>query len=159
MISALKSSSVVICVCTIACSMFSLIAPMGRMKKTIDIVLSLFLISSMLIPIISYFSSFDSQININEQSFDVQSISEQEYTELVLNQTASDLVSVTDELLKSEGIEAQNIKISLKKTEKNSIYVSKVDIYINKKYEQRLDDIKHIVSINMLKEPEIYINE
>ena len=53
MIQALKSSSIVISVCCIVCSMLSVIAPMGRMKKTVDIVLSVFLLSSMIIPIVS----------------------------------------------------------------------------------------------------------
>ena len=159
MIQALKSSSIVISVCCIVCSMLSVIAPMGRMKKTVDIVLSVFLLSSMIIPIVSVLLIDDTKIEISEQAVDMKQIDEQSYEELVLKQTADNLVDVTANILKTEGIEVENIILSLKKTDKNSIYISKIDIYINKAYEDKINKIKSIISSNMSKEPEIYVNE
>lgn len=159
MISALRSSSVVVCVCCIVCAMFSMIAPAGKMKKTVDIVLSLFLLSSMLIPIASFVKSFSADVVIDEQDVDIKNIDEDDYTEIVLKQTADNLVEIADNLLKSEGIQAENIRVSLKKTDKNSIYISRIDIYISKDNEKDTDKIKRIVETNMSKEPGIYIDE
>ena len=44
MIDTLKNTSVVVCVCCVVCSILSVIAPAGRMKKTINLVFGLFLI-------------------------------------------------------------------------------------------------------------------
>ncbi len=151
----LTKAATVACVCCIACSIFSMFAPFGRMKKTVNLILGLFLISSMIIPFISLFSNLTSQLTIEQSVPKFSTPDEYEYENLVLNTTADNLVKVANELLLSEGIQAENIELSIKKNEENSIYISSINIYITQKYSDRVQDIDDIIQRNMSKKPEI----
>lgn len=155
---ALRSASVIACVCCIACSVVSLIAPLGRLRKTVNLILGLFLICSMLIPFAGLFTTDIPDFNIDEQYYDA-SISEKEYEKLILNATADNLVVAANDLLISENITAENIEIGIKKSDNNSIYISRIYIYISKDSESKIDDIKRIISTNMSKEPVVIVSE
>ena len=101
----------------------------------------------MLIPLIGLSATFSKDLFVDNEFDNVDlSSSEQAYEQLVLNQTADNLVNAANDLLLSENIAAQNIEIGIKKSENNSIYISTINIYISD------DD-------NMSKEPVIIINE
>lgn len=155
---ALKSASMIACVCCIACSVVSLITPMGRMRKTVNLILGLFIICSMLIPVVGLVTTKETEFSLEESVFENMN-SEEEYEKLVLNETADNLVKAANDLLLSENIEAENISIGIKRTESDSIYISRINIYINKDYENMVEDIKRIISINMSKEPVVIIIE
>ena len=159
--SELKNAGTIICICCVTCSIISLIVPDKRMNKTVNLVLGLFLICSMIIPIKGIVSTIKGEgVILQDYEFE-QNVDEdiKDYQKAVMKETADNLVKVTDNLLKNEGIEADNIKLSLKLSDNNSIYVGRIIIYISKKYEDRLNDIEKIVYSNMSKEPEIIINE
>ncbi len=125
------------------------------MKKIIDLILGLFLVCSAVLPLIGLLSDseYNTEIKTNE------TVAVQEYdealNEAVLTTTAENLVKATNNLLQSEGIKASNIKIGIKKNEDNSIYISTLNIYITKDYENRTEDIAKIIGSNMSKEPVI----
>lgn len=155
----LKTCATIICICCVACSIVSLIIPTGRMKKTVSLVLGLFLICSAIIPIKGLVDSFNPDIEI-ENSLEIETkYNEEDYQKAVLKQTADNLVKVADNLLKNEGVTASNIKISLKVNEENSIYISRIIIYITKIDKENADKIKEIIFKNMSKEPEIIVYE
>ena len=83
MIDTLKNTSVVVCVCCVVCSILSVIAPAGRMKKTINLVFGLFLIVSLVIPIISLFSSLSTDLIINEHSGIISTPDENDFNNMV----------------------------------------------------------------------------
>ncbi len=156
-----KNAGTIICVCCVACSIISLIVPDKRMNKTVNLVLGLFLICSMIVPIKGIVSTLKGDDMLLQDYEFEQNVDEdiKNYQKAVMKETADNLVKVTDSLLKNEGIEPDNIKLSLKLSDDNSIYVGRIIIYISKKYEDRLNDIEKIVYSNMSKEPEIIINE
>lgn len=155
----LSKMSVIVCVCCIVCSIISMFVPLGRMNKTLNLVLGLFLLTSIIIPVVSLFSGLSSEISLNFSDISQSTSADIDYDKLVLNTTADNLVKAADELLKNEDVNAKNITLSLKKTEDNSIYISDIVIYITKEYMHREDDIKKIVSTNMSKEPVIVYND
>lgn len=155
--SALKSAGIIICVCCVACSIFSLIAPTGRMKKMVSLILGMFLICSMIIPIKGLFDSLKIGFNIDDSKYSIENMSDSEYNELVLKQTADNLVGAANNLLISENIYAQNIRVGLKISEDNSIYISSIYIYITNEYQDRQEEISKIITNNMSKEPELII--
>lgn len=155
----LSKMSVIVCVCCIVCSIISMFVPLGRMNKTLNLVLGLFLLTSIIIPVVSLFSGLSSEISLNFSDISQSTSADIDYDKLVLNTTADNLVKAADELLKNEDVNAKNITLSLKKTEDNSIYISDIVIYITKEYMYREDDIKKIVSTNMSKEPVIVYND
>lgn len=155
---ALKLTSIIACVCCIACSIISLIAPLGRMKKTVNLVLGLFWICSMLVPVVGLLSTENPEINIDDYVYD-SSYSEADYEKLVLNETADNLVIATNNLLLAENIAVENIEIGIKKSDTNSIYISRINIYINNDLESEVEKIKRIISTNMSKEPVVIVSE
>ena len=62
-------------------------------------------------------------------------------------------------MLKQEEIRAKNIELAIKLSEDDSIYISKIYIYINKADEQKAEKIKSIIEKNMNKEPVIVADE
>ena len=154
----LYNTSVIVCVCCVVCSMLSMLAPFGRTKKIINLILGFFLISSMIVPLVSIFAESKIGVSLHSSSQDYYS-DNKEYEKMVLQKTAENLVDAANNLLLAENIKADNIKITLKKTDNNSIYISSVNIYINKAYTNRAQDIVKIITTNMCKEPEIILNE
>ncbi|MDO4748016.1 MAG: stage III sporulation protein AF [Eubacteriales bacterium] len=157
--SSLKSASVIICICCVACSIIGLLAPLGRMRKISNLVLGAFLVSSLFIPLLGVVDTFST-----DYSFDIDDTlttvsNESDYEKMVLNQTAQNLVAATNDLLLSEGIEAKNIELGIKKSENNSIYINKINIYINKEDKEKTEQIKNIIVVNMSKEPVIIVSE
>ncbi len=156
---ALKNSAVIVCVCCIACSIISLVAPLGKMKKIMNLILGMFLLCSMVIPFVGLFDSFTADFEFDESATQYSDDSTDAYNQLVLEQTADNLVLAADNLLKNEGITASNIELALKKTDNDSIYISSVVIYISEQYEHRAQEITKIIGSNMSKEPVIVVNE
>lgn len=129
------------------------------MKKTLNLILGMFLLCSMVVPLIGLFSTTSYEFDFDEYSMDVKQDSNSDYESLVLTQTADNLVIAANDLLLSSDIEADNIRVGLKKTDDNSIYISSIYIYINKDYEDKAEEIKRIIGSNMSKEPVIIISE
>lgn len=131
----------------------STVVPLHNMKKIADLVLGLFLVCSAVLPVIGLLSYADYYTDLKmEETISVEDY-EDSYNELILNSTAENLVKATDNLLLSEDIKAENIKIGIKKNDDNSIYISTLIIYITKDYENRIQDIQKIIGSNMSKEP------
>ena len=129
------------------------------MKKTLNLILGMFLLCSMVVPLIGLFSTTSYEFDFDEYSMDVKQDSNSDYESLVLTQTADNLVIAANDLLLSRDIEADNIRVGLKKTDDNSIYISSIYIYINKDYEDKAEEIKRIIGSNMSKEPVVIVNE
>ena len=129
------------------------------MKKTLNLILGMFLLCSMVVPLIGLFSTTSHEFDINEYNLDVKQDSNSDYESLVLTQTADNLVIAANDLLLSRDIKADNIRVGIKKTDDNSIYISSIYIYINKDYEDKAEEIKRIIGSNMSKEPVIIISE
>ncbi len=156
---AFRNCAVIVCVCCIACSIISLVAPLGKMKKIMNLILGMFLLCSMVIPVVGLFDSFPSDFKFDESVSQYSDNTDDAYNQMVLNKTADNLVLAADNLLKNEGITADNIELALKKTDNDSIYISSVVIYISEQYSHRAQEITKIIASNMSKEPVIIVNE
>lgn len=156
---AFSNCAVIVCVCCIASSIISLVAPLGKMKKIMNLILGMFLLCSMVIPVVGLFDSFSSDFKFDESVAQYSDNTDNAYNQLVLSKTADNLVLAADNLLKNEGITADNIELALKKTDNDSIYISSVVIYISEQYSHRAQEITKIIASNMSKEPVIIVNE
>lgn len=154
----LNAAAMTLCVCCIVCSLLSMLIPQERTKKALNLVLSLFLICSLILPVKSLLSDLDIEPDAEDAAVDF-SFSQEDYNRVILKQTADNLVLCADDLLKAEGIEAENIRLSLKISEQGSIYVSNIIIYISKETEYRKQDIENIIYRNFSKEPKIIIEK
>lgn len=155
----LSNFSSVMCVCSVAVSMLSMLVPQKRMKKTLHFILGLFLVCSLVIPAQGLFSSLSADFDFDEGDYAYDSFDESAYTASVLKETASGLVRAADNILASEGISPVDIRFSLKTDEKGCIYISRLIIYITEEDEDRLDEIAELMYRNFSKKAEIIIVE
>lgn len=154
----LSVAATVLCSCCIICSLLSLLIPQERMKKTLNLVLSLFLICSLILPVKALIADWNTEFEIEEYSGDF-SFSEEDYQKAVMKETADQLVRCADHLLQNEEIKADNIRLSLKISQEGSIYVSNIIIYISRDTKDRKQDIESIIYRNFAKEPKIIVEE
>ncbi len=154
--SALKNLGVILCTVSIAASVLTSLIPQKRTSKLLSFVIGLFLLSAIAGALVT--DTDDGKLKAPELSPpDLPSYSQDDMNDAVIKATADNLVSAADELLKAEGIEAEDIRINLKITDKGRIYVSRVVIYIDETAENKAARIREIVSGNLSKEPEIYV--
>ncbi len=154
-----KTFAVTLCACCIACSILSLLCSDTRMKKVVSLVMGAFIVCSLLLPLFSLSALSKDDINIITESADLDLNTEEAYKKAVLDETAKNLVIAADDLLKQENIKVKNIELAIKLSEDDSIYISKIYIYINKTDEHKADKIKSIIEKNMNKEPVIVADE
>lgn len=145
-----------VCLVSIAVCIFSVLIPQKRTAKIMSFVIGLFLTAAILSSIIA--NSEEISLDISElEKYKLPEYSQDDYNDTAIQMTADNLTSALNELLKNEGINADDIKLTLKITDKGRIYASRVVIYINEEDYLRRSDIKSIIYRNLSKEPEIYV--
>ena len=133
--------------------------PFTVTKKTVSFVMGAFMICSMLIPLIGAITSFSVDYEGSDEIIDYNDNFDAQLEKEVLDKTAENLVIVTNDLLTSIGITPQDIKISIGKSDNNSIYISSIYIYITEQDSERSDYIKNHIARNMSMEPVVIVNE
>lgn len=152
---ALSAASVALCCVVVTVSVISLLIPHKRTTKIFSFAIGLFVIVSVL----NVFSG------VSSAGFDYGSIEATEYSDhgdgdindAAVQMAAENLAVELNELLKNEGIYADDISLTLKNSDNGRIYAARVVIYISKDHFSRRDDIRSIVYRNLSKEPEIYV--
>lgn len=151
----LSAASVSLCCVVVAVSVISLLIPQKRTTKILNFAIGLFVIVSAL-NVLSGLSNVeidDAVIGVTEYS----ESNDRDINDAVIGMTAEDLTVELNELLKNEGINADDIALTLKNSDNGRIYAARVIIYISKDYANRREDIRSIVYRNLSKEPEIYV--
>ena len=144
------------CICVVI-SLLSVLIPQKRTGRLMSMVIGVFFIGSLLGAIITGIQSAE-DFNIDGYDITVPDHDEQEYRDIVAQTTADHLTQALNELLLNEGIEVQDIRLTLKISDEGRIYASRTVIYISKEYEPRVGDIKSIIYRNISKEPDIYVD-
>ena len=156
--STLSQLALTLCYLSLAVTVISLFIPQKRTRKIFGFVIGLFIVASIVLCVRNL--TLPDEIDIPDIGDSVESNSfEGDYQDRVLQQTAENLVSATDELLRSEGIEAEDIRLSLKISDAGRIYVNRVVIYINEADSLRRQEIKNIISRNLSQEPLVYVKK
>lgn len=152
----LSGICITVCLVSIAVCIFSVLIPQKRTAKIMSFVIGLFLTAAILSSIIA--KSEEISLDISElEKYKLPEYSQDDYNDTAIQMTADNLTSALNELLKNEGINADDIKLTLKITDEGRIYASRVVIYINEEDYLRRSDIKSIIYRNLSKEPEIYV--
>lgn len=153
--SGISSLAVLICCAGVGTGMMSLLIPQKRTKRILGFVLGLFI----LVTLINGVKASLSDLSLAAVDTQVQDIaySDGEYTDAVVRQTADELVRALDELLRDEGIEADDIGVELKISSDGRITADRIDIYISEQYRGRKNDVSSIVNSHLSKEPHIYV--
>lgn len=155
--SGLQTVCVTLCYTCIAVSIISLLVPQKRTRRVMGFVIGLFFISTM----ISAVAEQVGQIQLSEieqEEITIPEYSEEDFDNEIAQMTADNLTSALNELLLNEGIQAQDIQLTLKISDKGRISVVRAVIYINEADRSRTSDIRSIIYRNIAKEPEIYVD-
>lgn len=152
---ALSSVAVLICCVSGAAAMLSLFIPQKRTRKILSFVLGLFILVEVGNGIRNATVDLPA-IKIQADTYTPDSYDD-EYEKAIIRSTADRLVLSLNTILTEEDIHVQDIRLSLKKSEDNSITVDRVVIYINDDDSDRAEEIKSIVYRNLSKEPEVYV--
>ena len=154
--SAAGSLAALLCCAGVGVGMLSLLIPQKRTARILSFVMGLFFLVTAVKGIRSALSELDIDEEISSVA-EVPTYSEQDYLNAVMQQTADTLVKVLDELLREEGIAADNIRLKLNFSQDGRIYAERIDIYISDEYRSRKDDIRSLIVGNLSKEPVIHV--
>ena len=155
--SAVSDIGMTICCICVAVSILCVMIPQKRTRKIMSFVIGLFLIASILDAVTR--ASEEIQIefpNVSESTVN-STHNENEYSQIVAQLTADNLTKTMEELLKNEGINVSDIRLTLKNSDEGRISVVRAVIYIDEAYADRQSDIESIIYRNLSKEPEIYV--
>lgn len=155
--SGLQTVCVTLCYTCIAVSIISLLVPQKRTRRVMGFVIGLFFISAMTSAVAEQVDQIQ-LLDIEQEEITIPEYSEEDFDNEIAQMTADNLTSALNELLLNEGIQAQDIQLTLKISDKGRISVVRAVIYINEADRSRTSDIRSIIYRNIAKEPEIYVD-
>lgn len=155
--SGLQTICVTLCYTCIAVSIISLLVPQKRTRRVMGFVIGLFFISTMTSAVAEQVDQLHLS-QFNQEEIIIPEYSEKNFDKEVAQMTADNLTSALNELLLNEGIQVQDIELTLKISDKGRISVVRAVIYINEADQNRTTDIESIIYRNIAKEPEIYVD-
>ena len=144
-----------LCCALVVCSLVRLIAPSGNTSKIMSFVMSIFALCCLVSPIVSGIKDFD----INEVKMSETQLSDKMFSELcdeqVLSTTGEYINSYTTNILMESDITPNKITTVMGINKNRGIYIREMNIYINKKYHNKIGEIKEIVSSFAGIQPEV----
>ncbi|MBQ6413965.1 MAG: stage III sporulation protein AF [Ruminococcus sp.] len=155
--SGLQTVCVTLCYTCIAVSIISLLVPQKRTRRVMGFVIGLFFISTMTSAVAEQVGQIQLS-EIEQEEITIPEYSEEDFDNEIAQMTADNLTSALNELLLNEGIQAQDIQLTLKISDKGRISVVRAVIYINEADRSRTSDIRSIIYRNIAKEPKIYVD-
>lgn len=155
--SGLQTVCVTLCYTCIAVSIISLLVPQKRTRRVMGFVIGLFFISTMTSAVAEQVGQIQLS-EIEQEEITIPEYSEEDFNNEIAQMTADNLTSALNELLLNEGIQAQDIQLTLKISDKGRISVVRAVIYINEADRSRTSDIRSIIYRNIAKEPKIYVD-
>ena len=155
--SGLQTVCVTLCYTCIAVSIISLLVPQKRTRRVMGFVIGLFFISTMTSAVAEQVDQIQLS-DIEQEEITIPEYSEEDFDNEIAQMTADNLTSALNELLLNEGIQASDIQLTLKISDKGRISVVRAVIYINEADRSRTSDIRSIIYRNIAKEPEIYVD-
>ena len=151
--STVTNIAVVLCTCVIACILIKMLVPQGRTQKTINIIITAFLIIVMISPIKNYIAS-GSSLDISTPD---ESQIMDEYNSKVLSQTQDNLRNSLISLLTQNGINLEDVFVKLKTDNENGIIIDYIYIYLSENNIGQSSDAIKLTEENFSITPEIVV--
>ena len=145
--------AVVLCTCVIACILVKMLVPQGRTQKTMNIIITAFLIMVMISPIKSLLSSTSSLEIFTPDESQIMD----EYNSRVLSQTQDNLRNSLLSLLQQNGINPDDVFVKLKTDNENGIIIDYIYIYLNENSRVKSSDAIKVTEENFSITPEIVV--
>lgn len=143
-----------ICITLIATSLFSLLAPKGSMEKILKFTISLFFLNCLVTPFI---------VNPPKINFDIDQVDPRNESSNydVVTKTNEQFLSITKKniektlsgILVSNNINCKKIEININISQDKSIFISSIDILLDKSYIMMDNQIKELIKKEVEMEP------
>lgn len=144
-----------LCCSLIVATLVRIIAPQGNTEKIIKLIISAFILVSIVLAVKSVVDLVDTDKIISDSESIVSYENTEMNNEKVLKTASEYLVEYSKNLLESNNISVDNIKITLVESENSVIYVREAIIYINRDYLNDEDRIINLISSNLGVSPKI----
>lgn len=151
--STVTNMAVVLCTCVIACILVKMLVPQGRTQKTMNIIITAFLIMVMISPIKSLLSSTSSLEIFTPDESQIMD----EYNSRVLSQTQDNLRNSLLSLLQQNGINPDDVFVKLKTDNENGIIIDYIYIYLSENSRVKSSDAIKVTEENFSITPEIVV--
>lgn len=151
--STVTNTAVVLCTCVIACILIKMLVPQGKTQKTMNIIVTAFLIIVMISPIKNLVASGNSfEISTPDESKIME-----EYSSKVLSQTQDNLRKSLLSVLEQNGVTPEDVFVKLKTDNENGIIIDYIYIYLNENSRGKSGDAIKITEENFSITPEIVV--
>ena len=120
----------------------------GSTKQIISLVLGAFIICCMVVPVKNAVSSFNTDIEENQNSVKEISTDDEAYSNAVIKQTEINLETALKNLLLQNNITIKSCDIILSRVENNGIIIASISIYIDKEFVRYTNLVSSIVYDN-----------
>lgn len=148
----ISSTAVMLCICTVACVLVKFLVPDGVTKKTLNLIISTVLVIAMISPVKALFN--DTKINIKVPS---ETEITEDYNKKIIATTKTNLEKSVKEVLLQNNISINNVNVTLKTTDENSIIIDSISIYITKDNQSESSAIITLIKENYSVTPQIIL--
>lgn len=153
----LMTAAATVCASALICSLFSSLMPNGGTKKTVGIVIGVFMVCCLIIPIKTAFSQIDIEKEIIQFSEQKISTADQAYAKAVISETKKSLEKTLEDILLQNGVKINSCAIILAESSNNGIIIQDICIYINEEYLAGSDTIATLTRENFSVSPSIIV--
>lgn len=151
--STVTSTAVLLCTCTIACVIIRMLLPEGTTRKTMNLIITAFLVIVLISPIKNLFIKSDGISLATPDEAEIM----QDYDSKVISVTQENLRKSLSAILSSSGISHEKVYVSVKTTADNGIMIDYICIYINETEKFRTAEIISLTEENFGITPEIIL--
>lgn len=151
--SAISNTAIILCTSTIACVIIRMILPEGRTRKTMNLIITLFLILIMIAPVKNLFSKSGSFLISTPDEAEIT----KEYNSRVISMTQENIRNSVFKVLEQKNIIAENVYVSLNTDKQNGIYIDYISIYLSRDKTDETNDTVKVIEENFNITPEIIL--
>ena len=149
-----SNTSLILCTCTIACVVIKMLLPEGSTRKTMNIIITAFLIIAMVVPIKNLFAVAD---ELSVSTPDEAKIT-RDYNNKVLSFTKENLEKSLISILNQNNIPVTDVDVYLRTDRENGILIDYIYIYIIEDNKSHISKIISLVEENYNITPEIILS-
>ena len=153
----LMTAAATVCASALICSLFSSLVTNGGTKKTVGLVIGVFMVCCLIMPIKTAFAQIDIESEITGFSEQDISTADEAYAKAVLSETRKSLEKTLEDILLQNGIEINSCTIILAQSSNNGIIIHDICIYINEEYLECSDSISTLTRENFSVSPNIIV--
>ena len=153
--SGLMTAAAAVCASALICSLFSSLVPNGGTKKTVGLIIGVFMVCCLIVPIKKAFSQIDFKAEIPQFSAESIATSDEAYAQAVLYETRKSLEKTLEAILLQNGIEINDCTIILAEGKNSGIIISDICIYISEENLEYSDTISTLTRENFTISPSV----